>query len=93
MRSIRSKITVTVVAISMVSLFILTGTVLYNLNTLRSGIIAMSDELGTAAGDDSAQAMEQQMLNQLTALAQAKAAIADEKLGKQQTYMQLILTV
>ena len=89
MRSIRSKITVTVVAISMVSLFILTGTVLYNLNTLRSGIIAMSDELGTAAGDDSAQAMEQQMLNQLTALAQAKAAIADEKLGKQQTYVQL----
>ena len=89
MRSIRSKITVTVLLTAVASLIILSGAVLYNLNTLRSGIIAMSDELGTTAGEDSSDAMEQQVLTHMVELTRSKADVANEKLKKQQTYVQM----
>ena len=90
MRTIRGKIMVTVLTISLISLFLLAAVSIVNLLSLRGSIITMSDELGHSAASDSGAAIEAQVSEQLTLLARAKADVADEKLGKQQIYVQMM---
>ena len=89
MHSIRAKIMATVLAVSLCSLGILAVFSLASLRTLRANLVDMSSELGTTAGADSADAVERQVISSLSQMAGAKSGVADEKLGKQQNYVQM----
>ena len=90
MKSIRSKILLTVLAVSVGSIALVTAVTLVNLNNMRENVVTMSDTMGTQAAEDSTIAMEAQAMEQLTLIAAGKADYADEKMNKQQTYAYMV---
>ncbi|MBP3509834.1 SpoIIE family protein phosphatase [Oscillibacter sp.] len=89
-KSIRSKILLTVLAVSVGSIALVTAVTLVNLNNMRENVVTMSDTMGTQAAEDSTIAMEAQAMEQLTLIAAGKADYADEKMNKQQTYAYMV---
>ena len=90
MKSIRSKILLTVLAVSVGSIAVVAAVTLVNLNNMRENVVTMSDTMGTQAAEDSTMAMETQAMEQLTLIAAGKADYADEKMNKQQTYTYMV---
>ena len=90
MKSIRSKILLTVLAVSVGSIAVVAAVTLVNLNHMRENVVTMSDTMGTQAAEDSTMAMETQAMEQLTLIAAGKADYADEKMNKQQTYTYMV---
>ena len=58
MKSIRSKILLTVLAVSVGSIAVVAAVTLVNLNNMRENVVTMSDTMGTQAAEDSTVAME-----------------------------------
>lgn len=89
-RNIRQKMITIILSISLLSLFIMSLVVVFSMTNMRNSITSTSGALGQSAADDSQAALEKQAVAQLTATAQNKARISDEKLAKLQKYVQLM---
>ena len=57
-KSIRSKILLTVLLVSVCSIGLVAAVTLVNLNNMRENVVTMSDTMGTQAAEDSTVAME-----------------------------------
>ena len=90
MKSIRSKILLTVLTVSVCSIALVSAVTLLTLNTMRENVVTMSDTMGSQAAEDSAKAMQAQVMAQLALIAADKADYADEKMNKQQTYAYMV---
>ncbi len=89
-RSIRQKMITVILSLSLISLFLMSMVVVFSMTNMRNSINSTSGALGQSAADDSQSALEKQAVAQLTATAQNKARISDEKLTKLQKYVQLM---
>ncbi len=89
MKTIRGKIMVTVLVVSLLSLGVLSAVVLTNILGLKADITEMSDELGHTASQESQEAITAELLDQLTNLAESKADLISERLEKLQTYVNM----
>ncbi|MEN6390885.1 MAG: cache domain-containing protein, partial [Syntrophomonas sp.] len=89
-RSIRQKMITVILSLSLISLFLMSILVVFSMTNMRNSINSTSGALGQSAADDSQAALEKQAIAQLTATAQNKARISDEKLAKLQKYVQLM---
>ena len=76
--------------VSLLALALMCAVTAASILKIRSDVVKASSDLGTSAGENSGSVLEEQILERLTSTAQTKAGIADEKLGKQQNYTQLI---
>ncbi len=90
MNTIRGKLRRMLLIISVFALVLMCIVTIFSITRIRKDVIAASSNLGITAGNSSAEALENQILERLTSTAQTKASIADEKLGKQQTYTQIL---
>lgn len=89
-KSIRSKILLTVLLVSVCSLAVVAAVTMANLSHMRGSIVAMSDALGSQAAEDSSVALRAQAMEQLSLITANKADYADEKMNKQQTYAYMV---
>lgn len=87
--SIRSKIISTVSLVAVVSLSLLVGITMLSMHSLRKNVVELSDTLGTTAGINSHNAVESQILNHLSDLAQTKAEITDERMLRKQQHVEI----
>jgi sigma-B regulation protein RsbU (phosphoserine phosphatase) len=90
MKSIRGKILVAVLSVAVSAIALVSIACFTNLDTMRKQVVTMSDALGDQAAEDSAAAMTEQAMEQLTQIAEEKASYADEKMGKQQMYTYMV---
>lgn len=89
-KSIRGKILLTVLLVSVCSLAVVAAVTMANLSHMRGSIIAMSDALGSQAAEDSSVALRAQAMEQLSLITANKADYADEKMNKQQIYAHMV---
>lgn len=89
-KSIRGKILMTVLLVSVCSLAVVAAVTMANLGHMRGSIIAMSDALGSQAAEDSSVALQAQAMEQLSLITANKADYADEKMNKQQIYAHMV---
>ena len=89
-KSIRGKILLTVLLVSVCSLAVVAAVTMANLGHMRGSIIAMSDALGSQAAEDSSVALQAQAMEQLSLITANKADYADEKMNKQQIYAHMV---
>ncbi len=90
MKTIRGKIFLILLVISLFSMVLMGVVTFISVNMIRTDVFEASSNLGTTAGDSSGRAVEEQILERLSSTAETKASIADEKLGKQQVYTQIL---
>ncbi len=89
MKTIRAKITTTILIVSLLSLGILSSVVLTNLIALKADVTQMSDELGHTASTESQDAITAETEEQLINLVQAKADLISERVEKLQNYVNM----
>ncbi len=89
-KSIRSKIFLAVLMVSVGSIAMISVVTLVNLAQMRENVVELNDTVGTQAAADSAAAMETQAMEQLSLIASEKANYADEKMDKQQMYTNMV---
>ncbi len=87
MKTIRAKITSTIMIVSLLSLGVLSTVVLNNILGLKTDVTQMSDHLGHTASTESETAMTEELHRQLTNLAIAKADLISERVEKIQNYV------
>lgn len=90
MKSIRSKILLTVLSVSICSIVVVASVTLVILSYMRDNVVRMSDTLGAQAAEDSSAAMKEQAMEQLVLIAADKADYADERMNRQQTNANMV---
>ncbi len=79
--SIGRKITQTVFLVAIVALLILGAATIVNITVMRDHIVTADSELGRAASEDSADALEQETREKMQTVSSYLGQLADEKLG------------
>ena len=90
MKTIRGRVRIMMLITSLLALILMCGVTVFSISNIRRDVVDASSTLGSTAGNSSAQALEKQILERLTSTAETKASVADEKLGKQQNYTQML---
>ena len=90
MKTIRARIRAILLLITSMALVMMGVVTILSITGIRGDVVDASNTLGVTAGTSSGAALEGQILERLTQTAATKASIADEKLGKQQNYTQML---
>lgn len=92
-RSIRKKILTLVIFVSMLGFFVLGVTSVFSMYHMRNEIITGSNALGKTAANDSSEALEKKVKDELMTLSKGIAAISDEKLQTIENQTMMIANV
>ncbi|MEG1108811.1 MAG: hypothetical protein RSE97_08110, partial [Oscillospiraceae bacterium] len=90
MKTIRGKIRTQLLIVSLLALALMCGVTVLSIGRIRNDVYTASSQLGTTASQISGEALESMISEQLISTAKTKAAVADEKLSKQQNFTQII---
>ncbi|MEG1731235.1 MAG: SpoIIE family protein phosphatase [Oscillospiraceae bacterium] len=90
MKTIRGKIRTQLLLVSLLALALMSIVTVLSIGRIRNDVYTANSQLGTTASQISGEALENMISEQLISTAKTKAAVADEKLSKQQNFTQII---